>query len=80
VLVASKEDLMGTLILGAIAVPALVVALIQIRHLRYIAWLTLRIGTPSVRLLTPARTDRRPANTFGGTSKKIRPMSSLWAR
>jgi hypothetical protein len=44
VLVASKEDVMGTLIVGAIAVPALIVALLEIRHLRYIAWLRVRIG------------------------------------
>jgi uncharacterized ion transporter superfamily protein YfcC len=35
---------MGTLIVAAIAVPALIVALLQIRHLRYVAWLKFRVG------------------------------------
>lgn len=35
---------MGTLIVAGIAVPAIVVALMQIRHVRYITWLKVRIG------------------------------------
>jgi hypothetical protein len=34
----------GAVIVAAIAVPALILALMEIRHLRQIAWLRARIG------------------------------------
>jgi hypothetical protein len=48
---------MGTFIVAAIAVPALVIALLHIRELRHIAWLKTRMGMALVQLLTLMRTD-----------------------
>lgn len=52
-----KNNSMGTFIVAAIAVPALVMALLHIRDLRHVAWLKTRMGIALVQLLTLMRTN-----------------------